>query len=213
MALGISQLALSGEAPASKAATMRAYMYIKEDSDRFVGEGVAELKEFDGDSVKALAAAKERARGDLASNVRVQVSSDTAEKLESKNGKVTEELKSESKSHADVALENVKYMEFKDFPEKGQMTVLASLSKEDYRRQLAGKKVSVYLPENSLRFGAGYTVNDSTVRIARDSNRTDGLAQGGSAFSMNLDYTWESYVSHISLPNPFANPLTDLSFT
>jgi hypothetical protein len=48
----------------------------------------------------------------------------------------------------------VKFLELPGLPEKGQVTVLASLSKEDYRRQLAGKKVSVFLPERGLKIKA-----------------------------------------------------------
>jgi hypothetical protein len=155
LTLGIGNGLPGDDGSESKKAVMKSYMYIKEDSDRFVGEGIAALKDFDGDPAKAMAAAKEKARGDLGSNVRVEVKSDTSEKIESKDGKVREEIKSESVSHADVALENVKYMEFKDFPEEGQVTVLASLEKEDYRRQLAGKAVAVYAPEWGVKISTG----------------------------------------------------------
>jgi hypothetical protein len=154
LGMGGGLLADDGAAETKKAA-MKSYMYIKEDSDRYVGEGIAALKDFNGDTIKTLSAAKERALGDLASNVRVEVSSNTDEKLESKGGKITEDISSESTSHEDVALENVKYMVFKEFPESGQIAVLASLSKEDYRRQLAGKGVKIYLPEWGIKVAVG----------------------------------------------------------
>jgi hypothetical protein len=188
MALAAALPALADEPGSSKSAAMKSYMYIKEDSDRFVGEGVAELKDFEGDALKAAAAAKERARGDLASNVRVQVTSDSSEKTESKDGKVTEELKSASQSHADVALENVKYMEFKDFPDQGQVTVLASLNKEDYRRQLAGKAIPLYRPKYGLR------LNFSEFVPTQDPNGnfTNGL------HSLGLDLQWMDWVAGLS---------------
>src|SRR5258708_3633608 len=116
-----------GQAETSSSAAMASYVYIKQNSDLFVGEGTAKTSEFGDDQAKALDAAKERARADLASSVKVRIKSETSEKLESKDSKVSEEIKSQSQSQADVSLENVKYMEFKDFPGKGQVTVLASL--------------------------------------------------------------------------------------
>jgi hypothetical protein len=200
-----AQAARSEDAGAAKKSAMKSYMYIKEDSDRFVGEGVAELKDFEGDASKASAAAKERALGDLASNVRVQVTSDNVEKTESKDGKVTEELKSASRSHADVALENVKTMEFKDFPDSGEVTVLASLDKEDYRRQLAGKAVRVYAPEWGVKLSLGRALSYSYKRLAENKPAASYLAANPNAalpdsslnewintFGLDLDYgSWE----------------------
>jgi hypothetical protein len=158
LAFALAMLALpaawaSGQAGSSgtEAAT-KAYIYLKQDSSLYVGEGTASAGEFGGDELKAMAAARERAKAALADSVQVHIRSEVAESLKSKDGKVSEEIQSQSKSQADVSLENVKYMELQDYPGKGKATVLASLSKEEYRRQLAGKKVSVYLPENGMRF-------------------------------------------------------------
>jgi hypothetical protein len=207
---------------------MGAYVYLKQNTDLYLGEGVAKLAEFDGDSGKALAAAKERARADLAATIRVRVRSETSESTRSKDGKVDEELSSRSDSQADVVLENVKYLDFRAMPDQEHVTVLASLSKEDYRKQLAGKKVSVYLPERGLRIGTGYTLNDTDVALKHDQ---DALVQSGqllgsnasnhglvslddSTVSLNLDYTWNSFVAQLSLPNPFFNlgTLASLNF-
>lgn len=135
---------------ASQSIAMKSYLALKQDSDLFVGEGTAELKDFDS-KAKALDAARSRAKASLAESVKVRISSETSESLKNEDGKVSEKILSESKSKTDLELENVKYMEMPDFPEKGQMTVVASLSKEDYRRQLAGKKVSVFLPEHAFK--------------------------------------------------------------
>jgi hypothetical protein len=150
----------AAEAPSTDESATRAYIYLKQDPDLFVGEGVATAKEFDGDEIKALAAARERAKAALADSVKVSIHSEVSEKTQSQDGKVSEDLKAESKSQADVSLENVKFLELKDYPGTGKETVLASLSKEDYRRQLAGKKVSVYLPQWGLQVMARQGGND-----------------------------------------------------
>jgi hypothetical protein len=190
LALGLAAGAglAAGEASPSAKAAMRSYMYIKEDTDRYVGEGVAALADFGGDQAKALAAAKERARGDLASNVRVQISSDTTEKLGSSGGQASEDIHSETRSHADLALENVRTMDFKDFPEAGQVTVLASLDKEDYRRQLSGKAVKVYRPEAGFRLGGGLAL-PSTDDLHGDQDQHPG----GDPAGAELDVLWRSF--------------------
>jgi hypothetical protein len=142
------------------------YIAMKQDGDIYLGEGVAELKDFDGDKLKARAAAKERARGDLAANVSVEVKSQSSEKLESKDGKVSDELKSQTSSQADLKLDNVKYLELNDYPAAGQLTVLASLDKEDYRRQLAGQGVRVYAPEWGVKLSLGRAQSYPYKRLA-----------------------------------------------
>jgi hypothetical protein len=137
---------LAGDSP-----SMKVYLHLKEDESLYMGEGTAEAKDFGGSVAKALAAARQQAKGSLAEAIQVRVSSETTEKLSAKDGKASEDVQSETKSKTDLALENIKYAEFTDFPDKGQVTVAATLSKEDYRRQLAGKKVSVYLPEHALK--------------------------------------------------------------
>jgi hypothetical protein len=189
----------------SKSAMTQSYIYLKQDADLYVGEGSAATKDFAGDMANTLGAAKERALADLASNVRVQVRSDTAEKLESKDGKVSEELKTQSSSHADVALENVQYLELKDFPDPGQATVLASLSKEDYRRQLAGKGAKVYIPQYGLRIGGGTfrsgmaPMFDNSIPASEQkflntlSNSSFDSSGAGSTFG--LEVLWHGWVA------------------
>src|SRR6266852_388429 len=71
------------------------YNNLTDRSDTYVGEGLAKASEFSGDANKALQAARQRAREDLASAVRVQVSSQTSESLELKGGKATEAFSSQ----------------------------------------------------------------------------------------------------------------------
>ncbi len=205
--LTLGHMARADESAGPKKAAMKSYMFIKEDSDRFVGEGVAATGDFAGDRLKAAAAAKERARGDLAANIRVNVSSDTSEKLESKDGKVSEELRSESKSHAELALENVKYMEFKDFPDSGQITVLASLAKEDYRRQLAGKSVRVYAPENGFRILGGVKVGANIGNVG-DAVPAHFWGPGGSIYPVvGFDFFHNGWVAGLDLEASSPNDL------
>ncbi len=188
LALGFAPgLALAVE----KSAADRTYIMMKQDNDIFLGEGLAELKDFHDKMPEALAAAKERARADLASNIRVSVHAETSEKTELKDGKITEEIKSQSKSQTDIVLENIKYIEFKDYPSKGQVTVLASLEKIDYRRQLAGKSVKLYTAEDGMRLNGGLAGQSGWTR---DSNGDPGM-------NIGIDFYWRGYILGIMQAN------------
>ncbi len=173
-------------AGAADSPAMRTYIHMKQDSDLFLGEGLAEKKDFDGNAAKALEAAHSRANGALAEAIRVRLSSQITEELQSKDGKTTEAIKSRTQSQAEVSVENVKFMEFADFPEPGQMTVLATVSKEDYRRQLAGKGVRVYHLESGLRASAALAVSPGLGDLTRSSNDEPGDALAGAS----LDFLW-----------------------
>jgi hypothetical protein len=175
----------------SKATSMASYLYLKQDSDLFVGEGTSRLSEFSKDLDKARQAAKERSLADLASSVRVRVSSETSEHLELKQGKSSEAMSSDSSSRADVALENVKFLELDDFPSADQVTVLASISKEDYRRQLAGKSSPVYRPETGVRvFYGGFYPSWAT-----DEASGSGFNSGPvSTSTYGAEVFWRSWV-------------------
>jgi hypothetical protein len=135
---------------AGESMAMKTYLHLKEDDSIYMGEGVADAKDFPS-VAKALEAARQSAKGSLAEAIHVRVNSATTEKLSSEDGKDHASIQSSTQSQSDVAIENIKYIEFTDFPDKGQETVVARVSKEDYRRQLAGKKVSVYLPEHAMK--------------------------------------------------------------
>jgi hypothetical protein len=150
---------------------------LKDDSDNYTGEGVVTLRDFDGNFSKAKAAAKERARVDLASGIRVQVRSETSEKMELKGGKVTEEIKSLSESKVLLDLENITFLDFEDVPKQGELTVLAMLSKEDYRRQLAGKAANLFKRENGIEGTYAYQAAQGGV-----STPLSGSAPGVEVF-------------------------------
>jgi hypothetical protein len=172
---------------ASTSVAMKAYLALKQDPELYVGEGTVDLKDFDG-SPKALDAARSRAQASLAEAVHVRITSETRESLKSEDGKVSEKIESQAKSKADLELENVKLMELLNFPEDGQATVVASLSKEDYRRQLAGKAVLLYSPENGLRLSMGFLGGD-------------GWTGGNNDPILGLDIYWHSLIAGVSLYN------------
>jgi hypothetical protein len=179
----------AGVSAAADPPAMKTYIYMKQDSDVFLGEGMAEQKDFGGSPAKALEAAHSRAKGALAEAIRVRVSSQTTENLQSKDGKVSEDIKSQTQSLADVSIENIKFMEFTDFPEAGQMTVLATVSKEDYRRQLAGKAVKVYHLESGLRIGGGIRQSVGLDKFSKGSTREAGDA----LTAFNMDFFWRNF--------------------
>jgi hypothetical protein len=122
------------------------------------------------------------------------VSSETTENLQAKDGKVSEELKSQSRSQSDLKLENIKYLEFKGMPAEGQVTVLASLSKADYRRQLAGKGPTVFTRESGI--SANFAMLSSSWSSAFPaSNKPEALGaeffwRGYSLGICQSSYTW-----------------------
>lgn len=192
--------------------TWKKYNALKDDSDYFVGEGVAKVAEFNGDEDKAVEAAKERAREDLGRAVAVEVKSMTSEKIESGPTGISEELKTEGHSASQVKLENVKTREFKGFPSDGKITVLAYLSKEDYRRQLAGKSVQLYRPERGLRIIFGQIsprwLEDfanwsqlqiqSTLNNPQLMNATRPSWTGVSSYNLGVEAFWRDFVLGLS---------------
>jgi hypothetical protein len=127
-----------------------------------------------------------------------------------KDGKSTEELKDQTSSLADLKLDNLKYVELNDYPEKDQVTVLASLNKEDYRRQLAGRAVKVYLPENGISFNFGGLWMSSLKPAMSASNAQNptylvgnpGLysdaSDGHSPVLFGLDLIWQRWVAELN---------------
>jgi hypothetical protein len=96
----------------------------------------------------------------------------------------------------------VKLLELDDYPDKGQVTVLASLSKEDYRRQLAGKSIPLYLPENGLRLSAGWLGGDWTG--------------GNNTPIPGIEFYWHGFIAGVALDsarvatNPSATQAPDM---
>lgn len=156
-------LLLASALPAADAG--KRYLSLKDDSGIFVGEGAVDLKEFKDDSVKALQAARERAQAALAAAIQVRVKSEIKEESDSAGG---ETLTAKSESLADVVLEGIRFDEFPDMPQKGKVTVLAWVTKEQYRRTLAGKKPPVWKVEKGLRLSGGTRNIGWVDRLKRD---------------------------------------------
>jgi hypothetical protein len=214
-------------APLAAANPAKRYLSLKDDADLFVGEGAADLKEFGGDGLKALEAAKERARAALASSIQVRITSETTETSSNGKGGSTEEIQSRSRSLSDLVLENTHLEDFVDFPDKGRITVLATVSKEDYRRQLAGKAVKVYRSQYGLRLGVwgmalpsteallasgqaypadGKPVTmggeDSNVFVGTGGNNSgNGQLKGGGGIPIGfaLEFIWRGFVASLNM--------------
>jgi len=180
------------------------FLKLKDDADLYVGEGVAVTKELGGDGLKALAAARERARANLAAAIRVRIVSETTSVEKSGPDGATETVEAKSASLADVVLENVRYEDFPGLPAEGQVSSLAIVSKEDYRRQLAGKAVKVYRSESGLRLGAFGLFNDSLGALHNASvnpppNANQGNGGSSASGSDNtpgyaLEFFWRRWV-------------------
>lgn len=181
------------------------YLKLKDSADAYVGEGVAKLAEFDGDGLKALEAARERARGSLASAVRVRIVSETREQSSSGPEGSTETVESKSASLADVILENVRIEDFIGLPAEGQVTALAIVSKEDYRRQLAGKAAPLYRPQYGLKLAVwGWSQpsieaieNTGTMNSAPTDAPVNMGGNGASGSSVapgfGLEFVWRDF--------------------
>jgi hypothetical protein len=72
------------------------------------------------------------------------------------DGVAKEELHSESSAEATVQLRNLAFREYADVPKAGQVSVLASITREDYRRMLAGLQLKAFHPENGVMIGLRY---------------------------------------------------------
>lgn len=124
---------------------------LRGDRDLYVGEAVAESAD-----AKALAQARADARAALALSVQSVIRAKVTEKTVLVDGVAKEELRSESSAEATVQLRNLAYREYADLPKPGQVTVVASITREDYRRMLAGLQLKAFHPENGVMAGLRY---------------------------------------------------------
>jgi hypothetical protein len=173
------------------------YNNLIDDPDLYVGEGVAETTEFHGDANKISQAAHERARAALASSIRVHVSGQTTESVQSGPHGLTESVESGSKSQVDADLEGLRYRDFSDFPGPGKTTTLAYLSREDYRRQLAGRKAPVYASEFGIRFGLSPYLWPSSMQPILEHSWQWGQGAGQNStdhVGYSLDFLWRGWV-------------------
>lgn len=185
----------------------RRYLKLKDSADYYLGEGVAKVSEFDGDGLKALEAARERARASLASSVRVRITSETKEHSKAGSEGSSESVESKSASLADVVLENVRVEDFVGLPQAGQVTALALLDKADYRRQLAGKSTPVYRPQYGIKLAVWGLSLPSFDKIENSgtangqptdaplANSGGGSSDSGSGIApgYGLEFVWKDF--------------------
>lgn len=152
-------LCLALRLPAADLVRLRAaYLGIRDNGELFVGEAVLWVKDEGGDLEQAKAVGIARARGSLAQAIEVRVQSRTELEAVASSKGSTETARQQDISSTDLKLAGVKTQAFEDFPKPGQLTVLAWISKEEWRRQAKGKGPIVYRPQNGLRllYGAWY---------------------------------------------------------
>jgi opacity protein-like surface antigen len=145
------------------------YLEIKDDSDLYVGQSAALLKD-QGGWDKAELAATAGARAALAEAIEVRIQSKVTDAMQGNAQGVTELTEAITKTESDLKLADVKTRILRDFPQEGTVTVLAYLSKADYRRQLAGKGTRVYRPEYGLRLIYVATSTFAFDKLIRDED-------------------------------------------
>ncbi len=128
----------------------KVYQGLMGDSALYTGEGIVALDAYGSDLGKARSSARERARASLVESIKVRVVSQVKDTQSSGPGGEKQTIESQSVSIADLEVEEIRYDYFENFPKKGQLTVVASLGKADYERQLVGKRASRFRPEWGL---------------------------------------------------------------
>jgi hypothetical protein len=182
------------------------FLEIKDNNDLYVGQGSATLKD-QGDWDKAELAATAAARAALAEGIEVRIQSEITDKMEGGAQGVTESTSALTKSQSDLTLANVQTKALRDFPSDGTVTVLAYLSKVQYRRQLAGKSVAIYRPEFGLKVSVwGWalpgiekiedsgTINGPPTDALVAGNGSGGSGNGSSiAPGYGLEFVWRDF--------------------
>jgi hypothetical protein len=205
-------LCFAGVLSASTATDTKAYLSIRQDPDLYSGDGSATLKDFP-DRAGAVEAARSRAKAALAESVKVEIKSAVSETLKDTDGKSSQAIESKTQSESKVELQNVRFLVLDDFPQAGQLTVLASLSKEDYRRQLAGQAVPLYRAKYGLRLAmiSSTFVDLQKLYLAQDKAARQGsyaLSGGQSyrggaepaidrAIGYGLQFDWLGWVAEL----------------
>jgi hypothetical protein len=154
-------LALALLPSAARAQADDDYASLKSDSGLYCGEGVASLSEHGGDPLEAEKAALLAARGALAEAIEIRISVLTTDVLVGGSKAAEEHLSSKSRSISVVELANIRTRTFTDRPRAGDITVLAYITRTDYRRLLGGRlddsphgALTLFLGAHSLTQGA-----------------------------------------------------------
>jgi hypothetical protein len=184
----------------------KVYDGIMSDHDLYAGEGLVSLSSYGGDLTQAKTSAKTRARAALAETISVRIKSTVTDTMNKDGDKV--EAKAESVS--DLELQDVQYKVLEGFPKEGQLTVLASLSKEDWLRQ-NDKRLLSFRPLRALRLWGGMIENFSLSALPKDPpagpiiNASNG-SSGGGVTSFGADFYWTSWVFGLGTSSVHRNP-------
>jgi len=190
------------------------YKGLMSDSDLYVGEGQVTLDDYAGDLMKAQSAGRERARGNLAEGIRVKIRSVVTDTQVSDGKTSTQKIEAQSQSVAELELENIQYKYLINFPENGKLTTLASLTKEEYQRQM-DRRVLAYRPHRALRLHAGSIILQSMEKMNAYDNFPSGLspqpmvsgAPSQSFVSYGADFYWDAWFVGASISSGSKHPV------
>jgi hypothetical protein len=132
-------LAMSGPGKLAALSPPREYEAIKQDDSLYWGEGVARLGDHGGDPLETERAALLQARGALAEAIEVRISVITSDIIVGGSKAAREMLSTKSSSVSLAELVNVKTRTYPAYPGPDDITVLATITKDDYRRLLGGR--------------------------------------------------------------------------
>jgi hypothetical protein len=135
----LNALLLAALLPAAAARAEAGYQALKEDPSLYFGEGAARLDEHGGDPLAAEQAALVAARASLAEAIETRISVLTTDILVGGSKAAEERVSSRSRSASVVKLVNIRTRTFTDRPRGGEITVLAYITRDDYRRLLGGR--------------------------------------------------------------------------
>jgi hypothetical protein len=122
---------------------------IFEQPDKICGTGLSQLKEFKT-KWEAEEAARERARAELARVLKVEIVNTTSDTLGATVEDVEKKFQSKTETYTQTLLENHRISVFYNTPEKGDITAVACIERDEYdkkvRRDLENKKSYVITP-------------------------------------------------------------------
>lgn len=162
----------------------KVYEGLMNDPDLFAGEGLVSRSSYGGDAEKAKASARERARASLVESIRVHVVSQVKDTQKSGRQGDLQEVEAKSVSSSDLELENIQYRALDDFPKDGQLTVVATLSKLDYDRQMAGLRKNRFRPYWGLM--VYYILYEKYVNLDKLLDDESRKGRSGLAFSSTM---------------------------
>jgi hypothetical protein len=148
---------------ADEAAAPQAYADIKSDLSLHLGEGSAALGDFRGNPFEAERAALAQARASLAESIQVRVSVLTSDTVIAGSKEANQVLESRSHSVSVVNLEDISTRAFLNYPEAGDLSVLAWITDKDYHAVLGARLDDS--PHGGLEIMAGYYALSDLVSL------------------------------------------------